>query len=383
MKTHPEPSSTRPTVLAVYYPHWHRYDHGQAWKGEGWTEWEGLKAARPRFAGHAQPLRPTWGYFDESDPAWAAREIDLAADHGIDVFLYDWYWYSGLRNMQEALEQGFLQAPNRKRLAFALMWANHNRIDQFCPEYNKPRNVWLPSRHSPADLERVIDYCAEHYFSQPNYWRVEGRLYLSIFQAARMVDALGGPVACRRCFATLDQRLSRAGLPPIWWSGMVGKVEEVKLLAEAGFCGVGDYVVATAGKARDDGTEDYTAVIGAHTHRWGQMESGPLPYLPVVTMGWDTSPRCRPDAPWPVPPTERAYPYVPVVVGNSPERFRELLGSAAKQLSSIPRQPNALLLYAWNEWTEGGYLLPEERTGTAYLEAVREVLGLAAPPSMR
>ena len=81
-----EGAKRRPEVIVVYYPHWHSYDHGSAWKGEGWTEWEGVKAAVPRFPGHEQPLRPTWGYFDESDPQWSAREIDLAADHGIDVF---------------------------------------------------------------------------------------------------------------------------------------------------------------------------------------------------------------------------------------------------------------------------------------------------------
>ena len=106
----------RPEVVAVYYPHWHSYDHGSAWKGEGWTEWEGVKAAVPRFPGHEQPLRPTWGYFDESDPKWSAREIDLAVDHGIDVFLFDWYWYSGVKNMEEALERGFLRAANGERM---------------------------------------------------------------------------------------------------------------------------------------------------------------------------------------------------------------------------------------------------------------------------
>jgi len=39
-----------------------------AWKSEGWCEWELLKAAKPRFPGHYQPLQPTWGCFDESDP---------------------------------------------------------------------------------------------------------------------------------------------------------------------------------------------------------------------------------------------------------------------------------------------------------------------------
>ncbi len=126
-----ESRQKRPEVVAIYYPHWHNYDHGSSWKGEGWTEWEGMKAAVPRFPGHHQPLKPCWGYFDESDPKWTAREIDLAADHGIDVFLYDWYWYSGVKNMEEALEQGFLRAANRQRMKFALMWANHDRRDHF------------------------------------------------------------------------------------------------------------------------------------------------------------------------------------------------------------------------------------------------------------
>ena len=60
------------------------------------------------------------------DPKWSAREIDLAVDHGIGVFLFDWYWYSGVKNMEEALEQGFLKAANRDRMKSALMWANHH-----------------------------------------------------------------------------------------------------------------------------------------------------------------------------------------------------------------------------------------------------------------
>jgi hypothetical protein len=37
---------------------------------------------------------PSWGYFNEADPKWAAKEIDLAADNGITCFIYDWYWYA-------------------------------------------------------------------------------------------------------------------------------------------------------------------------------------------------------------------------------------------------------------------------------------------------
>jgi hypothetical protein len=85
----------------------------------------------------------------------------------------------------------------------------------------------------------------------------------------------------------------------------------------------------------------------------------------VVTTGWDASPRCRQDVPWPFPVEpasgRRVYPYVPVVVGNTPERFEQLLRDAAEHIERDPRQPFAVLLNAWNEWTEGCYLLPEQQ----------------------
>ena len=114
-------------VAVYYFPNYHVDSINEKWHGKGWTEWDLVKAAQPRFEGHLQPKVPVWGYFNEADPKWAAKEIDLAADHGIDVFIYDWYWYETTgQYLQEGLEKGFLKASNNKRLKFALMWANHD-----------------------------------------------------------------------------------------------------------------------------------------------------------------------------------------------------------------------------------------------------------------
>ena len=380
-----ETGKRRPEVVAVYYPHWHNYDHGTSWKGEGWTEWEGLKAAKPRFPGHHQPLKPTWGCFDESDPKWCAREIDLAADHGIDVFLYDWYWYSGVKSMEEALEQGFLKAPNRGRMKFALMWANHDRRDQFCPEFGKDRTVWLPSRHSPRDLQRVVDYCIEHYFRQPNYWRVQGGLFFSIFQPKEFIEQLGGPQETRKLLAKMDDRLHQAGLPSMHWNGMAASPKVAANFKAAGFQSTSRYNVVTSAPVQPDGTRRYEDVMESHRKHWRDMQSIPLVDMPIVTQGWDSTPRCRTDVPWPFPLGPKSgknpyyeYPYTPVVVGNTPERFERLLRDAAAHAQRDPRQPFAVLVNAWNEWTEGGFLLPEERYGTGYLEAIKRVFGQRA-----
>ena len=368
-------NTERPDVIALYYPHWHNYDHGSAWKGEGWTEWVEMNDAKPKFPGHEQPKKSSWGNFDESDPVWAGKEIDLAADYGIDVFLYDWYWYSGVKTMEEALEQGFLHAKNRNRMKFALMWANHDRRDQFYPEYGKPRIVWLPIRHSAHDLNRVIDYCIEHYFQEPNYWKVNGKLFFSIFHAEGFVEQLGGPEKTRALFKEIDARLKSAGLPSMHWNAMVSTPELAKIMEQAGFQSTSKYNVTSANKVRPDFTEKYEDVMQAHREQWNKMTAeSPLVNLPVVTMGWDVTPRCRQDVPWPYP--QKDYPYVPVVVGNTPELYEQLLRDAAKQIENDSHKPFGVMLNCWNEWTEGSYLLPEERTGTAYLEAVKKVFGV-------
>lgn len=366
-------------MAAIYCPLWHTYDHATAWKGEGWSEWELVKNARPRFKGHRLPLKPSWGFFDESDPQWAVREIGLAADHGIDVFIFDWYWYSGVKLMEEALERGFLQAPNRRRMKFALMWANHSWSDYFPAPFDQPWNSWLPMRHSPRDLTRVIDYASAHYFRQPNYWCVEGRLFFSLFQAEELMQQLGGPAATRRKFAQIDRRLRAASLPPMHWNAMVWDAKPVAALKAAGFHSTTTYNITASGKANAGLVQPYADLVEAHPRKWKELAATALPHCPVVTMGWDVTMRCDQKLPWPFPRSKRTgrhdYPYGHLVVGNTPRRFGELCRRAAAHVQQDPQQPFAVFVNAWNEWTEYSFLLPEKRYGLGYLRELKKALG--------
>jgi hypothetical protein len=261
------------------------------------------------------------------------------------------------------------------RMKFALMWANHDRRDQFCPEFGKSRNIWLHSYHSEKDLARMIDYCIEHYFREPNYWRVKGGLFYSIFQPKEFVEQLGGPEKTRAAFMRIDERLRQVNLPPMHWNAMVSSSAQSEQMKAAGFQSTSRYNVTTAGKARPDGTEDFEDVMEAHRQHWKNMQAAQLANIPVVTRGWDSSPRCRADVPWPWPRTE--YPYTQIVTGVTPERFERLLRDAAQVVRDDPHAPPAVLINSWNEWTEGQSLLPEEKDGTAYVEAVHKVFGTA------
>lgn len=76
------------TVASYYFGNYHPGDpRNTAMKGPNWSEWELVKAAKPRFPGHIQPHVPLWGYEDEADPKVMAKKIDAAADHGIGAFI--------------------------------------------------------------------------------------------------------------------------------------------------------------------------------------------------------------------------------------------------------------------------------------------------------
>lgn len=373
-------------VVAIYFPNYHSYPHNDAWYGQGRTEWDLVKSARPRFEGHHQPLIPQWGYFDESDPAWSAREIDLASGYGIDVFLIDWYWYNGVQIMQEQLERGFLQAPNRMRMKFALMWANHSWTQYFPADprkgmYDMP--PWLPIRHGLDDLERVAEYCIEHYFSQPNYWTVGGKKFFSFYSYDALEKGLGGIEGVRQGLEQMDRKVRRAGLDGIhfginisgmWENNRSVASEGIPRMKEAGFDSVFTYNIARNLDYNNIPIErplmEYDDVIKAHEYFWSRSEGHGLPFHPSVTMGYDASPRWHQSVEFPM--DFRDYPYEPIIINNTPEKFEKLCNLAVEHLERSPSKSKVLFVFAWNEWTESGFLLPEKRHGLAYLQALRK-----------
>ena len=74
----------------------------------GIGEWETVMTMQQRNPGHYWKRYPLWGYVNEADPAVMEMEINQAADHGVNVFIFDWYWYDGRPFMETTLTNGFL-----------------------------------------------------------------------------------------------------------------------------------------------------------------------------------------------------------------------------------------------------------------------------------
>lgn len=370
------------TVACYYFPNYHPGDpRNEQVHGKGWSEWELVKAARPRFPGHRQPNVPQWGYDDESDPRVMARKIDAAADHGIDAFIFDWYWYNDGPFLERGLDRGFLGATNNRRLQFALMWANHDWVDIHPKTLGQPDRLLYPGRITPQTWETLTDHVINHYFKHPSYWKIGGKPYFSVYELYRLVQSFETLEKTREALDRFRAKTRAAGFPDLHLNGVTWGVQI--LPGEKAVKNVGEL----AGRLALDSVTSYVwihhvplqfpeAPYREVMEKYFQYAEGPaqsfgVPYYPNVTMGWDSSPRARQEDPF----ENRGYPFMGTLSGNTPEAFREALAKTRQFLQNRPAEQRILNLNCWNEWTEGSYLEPDTRNGLKYLEAIKAVFG--------
>lgn len=79
--------SSNITVAAFVYDPWTPEPAVFGAHGANWTEWELVRRAQPRFAGHTQPHVPLWGELDTARPDTWEMLNDQALRHGISVYV--------------------------------------------------------------------------------------------------------------------------------------------------------------------------------------------------------------------------------------------------------------------------------------------------------
>lgn len=367
-------------IAAYYFPDYHPDKRNDAWHGPGWTEWELVKRAEPRFKGHQQPKIPLWGYEDEAKPEVMEKKIAAAADHGLTSFIFDWYWYNDGPYLQRALEEGFLKARNNDRLKFAIMWANHDLVDIHPAQRSRPCNTLAEGVVTREAFVKATEHVIENYFNHPSYWRVGEGLYFSIYELMNLIKGFGGLEETCRALEEFRYKVRNAGLGELHLNAVVWglqilpgekKITNVnELLGELGFDSVTSYIWVHHQKMEHFPTTNYPKFRDANLGDFEKFSVDyKLPYYPNITMGWDPSPRTIQADVY----ENLGYPFTPVLEGNTPQEFEKALLAARGFLDKGRTQPPILTINAWNEWTEGSYLEPDTVNGMGYLEAIRRV----------
>jgi len=361
-------------VGVYYWSNWHPSANNDTKRGKGWTEWEYTKRAIPRFAGHQQPRFPIWGYLDDSKPEVVAHQIEVAKQHGIDGFIFDYGYISKIRWGERAHEEmkAFFAAPNCTDLKYCLMECGT----------------------IPEDLDGLFGDLIQNHFSRPNYWRVDGGLYYSIYEMDKFIRAAGGVDQLAEKFAQLRQKTRDAGLGEInlvavEWSLTPERLQgdPVAVVEKLGINGITSYIWAHNCLPKwPHGTYHQWAGMGMEAMKKIDAKYK-VPYYYHASAGWDNSPRCPIDMMYEEGGPlmyhtlsgeyEKFYePYFgTVITDDTPAEFKKALKRVKKLAEKNDR--SLITVNAWNEWTEGSYLEPDSRYGTGKLEAIRDVFGKA------
>ena len=241
------------------------------------------------------------------------------------------------------------------------------------------RNLYLTSRHKSA-----INFClwagpndfnsTEHLRSivqlmrEPTYQQVLGKrpLFYLGFVDEKWLNILGG----RRHTDELRRMAQQAGLGNPYLVLMDFSATHGKKMADAiGFDAISSYSCSGGGH----GT--YAALTEHVEKFWEQCKATGKQVVPIVMTSADRRPRIEHPVPW--------EPYQKPDVGL--DKFydlptpAELAGHLTHALTWVNKNPTvapakAVIIYAWNENDEGGWLVPTLGEGTARIEATAKVL---------
>lgn len=338
---------------------------------EGIGEWETVTTMQQRNPGHYWNRKPVWGPINEADPAIMDMEINQATKHGVNVFIFDWYWYDGRPFMETTLDSGFLKADNVNKMKFYLMWANHDVLNAWDTRLNKYHedNVIWTGKVSRAEFEKICKRNIEKYFKLPQYYKIDGKPVFMIYDIPQLIAGLGGVDQTAAALQWFKDETKRAGFPGLelqltmWsintnYSGFDGgktKNVENAFVKKLGFTSATHYQFVHFTNPNDD----YLNILDRVKKEWARIDTSfEFKYYPHVSIGWDNSPRMGQS---------------PVMRNNTPANFAKGLRMAKDYIDAHPKQAPLITINSWNEWTETSYLEPDNINGYGYLEAVKKV----------
>ena len=243
----------------------------------------------------------------------------------------------------------------------------------------------LERRSRSKTFRDCTDYCIKNFLGKPNYLRLpDGSLYFMLYRLGALVEEVGGLDTAAALIREFRDKVEKAGLGKLHISTVFEALPNVWRALESpehDFTEINHFI-------------ETLTVDSITSYGWGYKDDFPATdyakwaknnhYIPLVfnkylkcafnpnvLTGWDSSPRTVQSDMF----ENRNYPFGPVVVNNTPERFQEELQFAKDVLASEESRGQMVKLSCWNEWTEGAYLEPDTQYGYGFLQAVKNVFG--------
>ena len=332
------------TIGMYYYPGW--------WPV---TRWDRIKPYPER--------EPLLGWYDEGAVPTVNQQLAWMVDYGVGFVAFAWYWEADrIPKLQpETAIRAYLEADMRSRIPYALLWCNHN-----------------PSPESLEEWDEIIEYWLDQHLRNPEYLRIDGKPAVFIF-APGGTGADGRASGLREQAAAIGltphQMLERArtaartkGLDGIYFILCIAAYQPwVNFAVDSGVDAITayNYHIGTEGSAGTDTpfSRSFTELDAYYRMQWNWLlKNSPIPYFVPMTSGWDS----RPWGGSSDPLHDNCAP--------TPQEFETHLRAGYDTIIRYAAQTKGIcMLYAWNEYGEGGIIEPTKRHGFEFLQRVRKV----------
>lgn len=383
-------------TIAFYLPQFHTIPENDEWWGKGFTEWVNVKKAEPLFEGHNQPRVPlNKNYYNLLDTDVMRWQVGLAKEYGVYGFCFYHYWFGGHLLLEKPVEN-YLN--NRDlNLPFCICWANEDWTNAWV---SQQKSVLIHQEYGrEKEWEQHFDYLLP-FFSDERYIKNDGKPLVVIYRP----EIIG----CLNEMLDYWQELAKKhGFPGLDFAYQHIAFSLIKGHDESRFTYHIEYEPAYA--LQDLNKSGYTTFrsikqsLVKHAEKKAEKlqkngKNGPFGrvYLKMLDKLRDFHPQgltCRSyDEVWQAalahkPTDEKCVPgaFVDwdntprhhgkglVFTGASPEKFQKYMTEQIKRTKEVYKK-DMLFLFAWNEWAEGGYMEPDEKFGTGYLQALKNAL---------
>lgn len=335
------PRPARPLVGAIRWDAWHQAPVGNATAPVLAMERSlGPQQYQYRLPFFATVVSEQRVHVNGYTPTIMEQEIDFAKAGGVD------YWAFLLYNTNSPMSQALS------------LYLNHPRRDdvRFC--------VIAGVDMIRKETARIVDL-----MTKPNYVKVAGgRPLVFVFRATHEESGL---------LEGLRSAAKAAGCGDPYAVAMNNTVANGTETAKAiGADAISAYAVP--GHGGKNGTP-YVELAHAARRFWEKAADAGTPLVPLAMAGWDRRPRIEHPVPWdkkqkPGAGLDRYYqtPTPPELAAH----IKEAMTWVDSHLQQCPAR--AVLIYAWNEHDEGGWLCPtrgaDGKPDTGRLDAIRNVL---------
>ena len=299
--------------------------------------------------------QPKWGWVAGGKETMS-KEIEYASNAGIDFFSFCWYYVNSdstkfkYHPLNSALDS-YLTSKNRQKMQFNLLVANH-----------------LGAIIRPQDWEVVTNEWIR-IFKKQNYLLVEQKPLITFFSLNSLLEEFKTESHIRRALDSFREKAYQAGLSGISIAICVnGEDDEVEKAKLSGFDILTGYNYHHAGFNGKNMELPISNLLVGSENIWQKFIRANRPYIPVVTLNWDSRPWANLDM---------QSVNSPRYIGYSAGSIYNSITHAISWVSSHPMavtNERLMMIYAWNEYGEGAWLAPTKAFGNSFLRAVKKAI---------